>query len=93
MALGEGLYPSPLIPWQNPDDVVDRICPAVYFANRSLYINLALLLWSFRIVERADAPIDANAYSDSIISHAAPFDVEFVPRIEEGLLREMMCEQ
>ena len=60
--------------------------------NESLHINLALLLWSFRIVERPDAPIDTNAYTDTVIAHAAPFDVEFIPRIEEGRLKEMMSE-
>lgn len=67
------------------------VCPGLHFANRSLYINLALLLWSFRIVERPGAPIDVNAYTDTIVSITAPFDVEFVPRIEENRLREMMC--
>ena len=70
------------------------VCPGLHFANRSLYINLALLLWSFRIVERPDTPIDVNAYTDTTVSISVPFDVEFVPRIEENRLREpeMMCE-
>lgn len=78
--------------WPDPDDVVDRVCPGQFLANRSLYINLALLLWSFRIVERPDAPIDPDAYSDTVVAHAAPFDVEFVPRIKEDWLKEMMSE-
>ncbi|KAF9223306.1 cytochrome P450 [Gyrodon lividus] len=69
-----------------------RVCPGLHVANRSLYINLALLLWSFRIVERPDAPIDANAFTDAVISCAAPFEADFVPRMEEKKLREMMEE-
>ncbi|KAF9235736.1 cytochrome P450 [Melanogaster broomeanus] len=67
-----------------------RVCPGLHVANRSLYINLALLLWSFRITQRPDAPIDVEAYTDTVISYAAPFGVDFVPRIEEWRLREMM---
>ena len=79
--------------WTNPDNVINRVCPGQHVANESLKINLAFLLWSFRIVERPDAPIDVNAYTDTIIvTHAAPFDVEFIPRIEEGRLKEMMSE-
>ncbi|KAF8549342.1 cytochrome P450 [Imleria badia] len=70
-----------------------RICPGRHVANKSLYINLALLLWAFRIVERPDAPIDPNDYNtDTLVAHVAPFDVEFIPRIEAGELKEMMSE-
>ncbi|KAH7884150.1 cytochrome P450 [Phlebopus sp. FC_14] len=67
-----------------------RVCPGQHVANRSLYINLALILWAFRIAERPGAPIDTNAFSDGIISHAAPFEADFIPRIDEKLLRAMM---
>ncbi|KAG8220680.1 hypothetical protein J3R82DRAFT_2968 [Butyriboletus roseoflavus] len=53
---------------------------------------VALSHWSFRIVERLDAPIVTSAYSDSIVPCAVPFDVEFIPRIEEGRLKDMMSE-
>ncbi|KAF9235334.1 cytochrome P450 [Melanogaster broomeanus] len=59
-------------------------------ANRSLYITLALLLWSFRIAERPDVPIDVDTFTDTIISCASPFEVDFVPRKEEERLRQMM---
>ncbi|KAF8549254.1 cytochrome P450 [Imleria badia] len=67
-----------------------RVCPGQHVANKSLYINLVLLLWSFHIEERADAPIDTNGHSNGVVAHAAPFDVKFIPRIEEGLLKQMM---
>ncbi|KAG1818707.1 cytochrome P450, partial [Suillus subaureus] len=35
-----------------------RVCPGLHLANHSLYISLAFLLWSFRIAQRPDAPID-----------------------------------
>ncbi|KAF8839514.1 cytochrome P450 [Paxillus ammoniavirescens] len=67
-----------------------RVCPGLHVANRSLYINFALLMWSFRIMERPDAPIDVNAFTDVAVSRPVPFEVEFVPRMEEQKLREMM---
>ncbi|KAF9235335.1 cytochrome P450 [Melanogaster broomeanus] len=67
-----------------------RVCPALHVANRSLYVNLALLLWSFRIAERPDAPIDVNAFTDTVVPCAVPFEVDFVPRMEEERLRQMM---
>jgi len=68
-----------------------RVCPGRYLADNSLFINIALLFWSFRIAEKLDKPINMHAYTDGVISHPAPFEVEFVPRVEEGQLREMMC--
>ncbi|KAF8129486.1 cytochrome P450 [Boletus edulis] len=67
-----------------------RVCPGMYFANRSLFIALAALLWSFRIVERPDTPIDTTPDMDNIVSHMTPFEVDFVPRVEEARLREMV---
>ncbi|KAI9572527.1 cytochrome P450 [Boletus coccyginus] len=54
-----------------------------HLANESLCITLALLLWSFRIVERPDARI----------AQAALFDVEFIPRMEEGRLKALLSEK
>ncbi|KIJ05868.1 hypothetical protein PAXINDRAFT_121975 [Paxillus involutus ATCC 200175] len=67
-----------------------RACPGIHVANRSLYINFALLMWSFRIMERPDAPIDVNVFTDAVNSRPAPLEAEFVPRMEEHKLREMM---
>jgi len=55
-----------------------------------MYIALALLLWSFRIAQRPDAPIDVHAFSDVVIPHAAPFEIDAIPRMEVVKLREMM---
>ncbi|KAG1838924.1 cytochrome P450 [Suillus subalutaceus] len=67
-----------------------RVCPGLHLANHSLYITLALLLWSFRIAQRPDAPINTHAFSDVIISHSAPFEIDVIPRMEVAKLREMM---
>ncbi|KAL4071169.1 cytochrome P450 [Scleroderma yunnanense] len=67
-----------------------RVCPGMYLANDSLFIVFALLIWSFRIFERPDAPIDADAYTDTLISRPFPFEVDFIPRMDEKLLRMMM---
>ncbi|KAF8841347.1 hypothetical protein BDN67DRAFT_901642, partial [Paxillus ammoniavirescens] len=49
------------------------------------------LLWSFRIAQCPDAPIDTNDFMDAILAHAAPSEVDFVPRMEESLLREIIA--
>ncbi|KAF9230476.1 cytochrome P450 [Melanogaster broomeanus] len=67
-----------------------RVCPALHLANRSIYISVALLLWSFRIAERPDAQIDVDSFTDSLVSRPAPFEVDFVPRMGEERLREIM---
>ncbi|KAG2078550.1 cytochrome P450 [Suillus decipiens] len=67
-----------------------RVCPGLHLANHSLYITLALLLWSFRIAQRPDTPINTHAFSDTIIPHAAPFEIDVIPRMNVAKLREMM---
>ena len=63
----------------------------MHLANRSIFIGLALLLWSFRVVERPDAPIDTTPDNDNVQSHMAPFEVDFVPRsMDEARLIEVM---
>jgi len=68
-----------------------RVCPGMHLANRSIFIGLAFLLWSFRIVERPDAPIDTTPSIDNVLSYMAPFEVDFVPRMDEVRgLRELL---
>ncbi|KAG2121266.1 cytochrome P450 [Suillus clintonianus] len=69
-----------------------RVCPGLHLANQSLYMVLALLFWSFRIAQRPDAPIDTYAFSDTVISHAAPFEIDAIPRIEVAKLKELMTD-
>ncbi|KAI6002625.1 cytochrome P450 [Pisolithus orientalis] len=67
-----------------------RVCPGMYLANDSLFMTMASLLWSFRIVERPDAPIDVDAYTDTLISRPYPCKVDFIPRLDVKVLRAMM---
>ena len=62
----------------------------MYLANRSIFIGLALLLWSFQVVELPEALIDTTPDADNVVAHLAPFEVKFVPRMGEARLREMM---
>ncbi|KAJ7637096.1 cytochrome P450 [Roridomyces roridus] len=69
-----------------------RVCPGSHLANKSLYINTALLLWAFRISQDSKNPIDTMAFTNTANVHPLPFSVHFEPRrnIEEmsQLLRE-----
>lgn len=62
----------------------------MHLANRSLFIALTFLLWSFRVIERPEAPIDTTPDKDNVVAHLAHFEVDFVPRTRDAQLREMM---
>jgi hypothetical protein len=49
-------------------------------------------LWSFRIAQRPDAPINTNAFLDAVIAHAKPFEIDVIPRIEVAKLKELMAD-
>ncbi|KAG1722345.1 cytochrome P450 [Suillus lakei] len=69
-----------------------RVCPGRHPADNSMYIVLALFFWSFRIDQRPDAPINTQA-SDSVVSRAAAFEINVIPRTEVTKLREMMADE
>jgi hypothetical protein len=62
----------------------------MHLANQSLYINLALLLWSFRIAQLPDRPIDPSAFTDVVTARALPFEVDVIPRMDVVRLRELI---
>ncbi|KAF8551911.1 cytochrome P450 [Imleria badia] len=69
-----------------------RICPGLHIATRSVFINAALLLWSFRVTQDPNSPIDDKGFVDGVIAHPKPFNVCFAPRIaDEAHLREVMA--
>ncbi|KAI6137179.1 cytochrome P450 [Pisolithus sp. B1] len=69
-----------------------RICPGQHIANRSIFINAALLLWSFRITQDPKAPINDKGFVDGVIAHPKPFAACFTPRIgDEKHLRQVMA--
>ncbi|KAG6327474.1 hypothetical protein ID866_11615 [Astraeus odoratus] len=68
-----------------------RICPGQHIANRSIFINAALLMWSFRITQDPTAPIDDKGFVDGVIAHPKPFAACFTPRFgDEKHLRKVM---
>ncbi|KAH7919526.1 cytochrome P450 [Leucogyrophana mollusca] len=69
-----------------------RVCPGQHVANRSIYINTALILWAFRLLENPAAPIDASlhAFSDTANMHAKPFEVRFEERLGVGVLKALL---
>jgi hypothetical protein len=64
----------------------------MHLANQSLFIELALLLWSFRIAQRPDALIDTNAFCDVVTARALPFEVDVIPRMDVTRLKEMITD-
>lgn len=66
-----------------------RVCPGQHVANRSVFINTALILWAFRLSENPAAKIDTLDFSDTAAVHAAPFEICFEKRIDENLIREL----
>jgi hypothetical protein len=66
-----------------------RVCPGQHVANRSIFINTALILWAFRLSENPAAKIDTLAFSDTANVHAAPFEICLEKRIDENLIREL----
>lgn len=88
-------YPEPedfdLDRWVQPDGQLTdlkhfqygfgmRVCPGQHVANRSVYINTAMLLWAFDIRQKSDEPIDTLAFTNTANSHPLPFKATFTPR-------------
>ncbi|KAF8551926.1 cytochrome P450 [Imleria badia] len=69
-----------------------RICPGQHVANRSIFVNGALILWAFRLSEDPKAPIDSFDFSDTVNLIAAPFRVIFEPRSSEAQIRHLCTE-
>lgn len=65
-----------------------RVCPGQYVAERSLFINTALIFWAFNIHEDPNSPIDTTAFTDASVVHPLPFAVKIEPRIKN--LRELL---
>ncbi|KAG1724553.1 cytochrome P450 [Suillus lakei] len=66
-----------------------RVCPGQHVANRSVFINTALILWAFRLSENPAAKIDTLAFSDTANIHAAPFEICLKKRMDESVIREL----
>ncbi|KAI0078962.1 cytochrome P450 [Panus rudis PR-1116 ss-1] len=57
-----------------------RVCVGQYVAERSLFINTALVAWSFNIHQDPEKPIDTFGFTDGSIVHPSPFAVRFEAR-------------
>ncbi|EMD34422.1 hypothetical protein CERSUDRAFT_158908 [Gelatoporia subvermispora B] len=58
-----------------------RVCPGQEIAERSAFVNIALVLWAFNIARDPEKPIDTYAILDSTIAYPLPFSVKFEERI------------
>jgi len=58
-----------------------RVCPGQHMALASIFLNTALLFWSFRIESDPTSPLDEWAFTESANTHPLPFKVLFEPRI------------
>ncbi|KAF9527924.1 cytochrome P450 [Crepidotus variabilis] len=58
-----------------------RVCPGQHMAAASVYINTALLFWSFKIRADPRSQIDEWAFTESANTHPLPFNVIFEPRV------------
>ena len=67
----------------------NRICPGQHVANRSIFVNAALILSVFRLSEDPETPIDSFDFSDTVNQIAAPFRVNFEPRSSEAQIRQL----
>ncbi|KAK7046704.1 cytochrome P450, partial [Favolaschia claudopus] len=70
-----------------------RVCPGSHVATKSLFINTALMLWSYRILPDQKNPLDTMAFTNTANTHPLPFSVRFEPRRDakelEKLLQDM----
>ncbi|KAG0703473.1 cytochrome P450 [Suillus ampliporus] len=66
-----------------------RACPGLHVANRSVYIAVALVLWSFTLAEDPSNPIDDTAFTPGVVSHQKTFGLIFKPRMDETSLRSI----
>ncbi|KAG2066751.1 cytochrome P450 [Suillus decipiens] len=66
-----------------------RACPGMHIANRSVYIAVAHILWSFTVAEDPDNPIDDTAFTPGVVSHQKPFSLIFKPRMDEASLKNI----
>ncbi|KIJ67582.1 hypothetical protein HYDPIDRAFT_174015 [Hydnomerulius pinastri MD-312] len=67
-----------------------RICPGQHVANRSIFINALLILWSFRISIDTSKPIDDMGFMMGVMPDIQPCIMGFEPRIDKGELKAMM---
>ncbi|KAG7439842.1 cytochrome P450 [Guyanagaster necrorhizus] len=97
------IFPNPEVfdpqRWLTPDGTIRddiknynfgfgrRVCPGMHVANRSLFVNTALLMWAFDI---SAENVNTMGLTDSPNMRPLPFNVVFEPRLDVGVLRKLM---
>jgi cytochrome P450 len=72
-----------------------RICPGIHFAERSLFIAVAKILWAFDITQNPKAPIDSDVvtgYADGLLVGPKEFTCSIRVRSKarrETIIREL----
>ncbi|TFY56652.1 hypothetical protein EVG20_g8845 [Dentipellis fragilis] len=61
--------------------------------SRSLFINTALLLWSFAISQDPLRPIDTLAIAEGVTAHPLPFAARFAPRMDPDAMKALLAEE
>ncbi|ESK91686.1 cytochrome p450 [Moniliophthora roreri MCA 2997] len=71
-----------------------RVCPGQHVANRSVFINTALVLWAFKISQDPAMPIDIMAFTETVNIHPLPFKLIFELRsLKKDGIRELLAEE
>ncbi|KAH9065324.1 cytochrome P450 [Lactarius vividus] len=67
-----------------------RLCVGRHVANNSLFINIAILLWTLKIERKKDAtgkllPLDVDGFvEDGLVVRPVPYECETTPRFPEA---------
>ncbi|KAG2052182.1 cytochrome P450 [Suillus hirtellus] len=64
-------------------------CPCQHVANWLVFVNMALILWAFHLLENPAVRIDTLAFSDTANICAALFEICFVKRINKNMIRKL----
>ncbi|KAG1747424.1 cytochrome P450 [Suillus lakei] len=67
-----------------------RSCPGLHVANRSIFINSALIFWAFDVALDATKPLNDLGYVNAVMPLIQPCSLEFNRRIPELEIRRML---
>ncbi|KAF9245019.1 cytochrome P450 [Melanogaster broomeanus] len=64
--------------------------PAFGFGRRSIFIDILLVLWSFRLSLDTSKPVDDMAFMTNVMPTFQPCSIDFEPRVSKEDLKAMM---
>lgn len=67
-----------------------RVCPGQHVANSSVFINVVLVLWAFRLTLDRTKPLDDAAFMNGTLPNEQPCSIDFQTRIAEAELRRII---